>query len=173
MVTRRPAGLVGDYELLDIFVFQLKYEKLASEKLIQELDSNQPMSKGKKKTFFQKAFGLKNEGQYDANNIDADNFSTQEEKDTGFYLPGFFEVFPELKLKWPKWARRKDGSTVECETDRDCRFPQACCFHPIVPGKKFCCTGWTQRIMIPAYVGNEILADDNARGDYFLVVNLI
>jgi len=82
-----------------------------------------------------------------------------EEKATGFYLPGFFEVFPELKFKWPIWARKKDGGAIECETDRDCRFPQACCNHPIIPGKKFCCTGLGQRIMEPAYVGQEIQGD--------------
>jgi len=82
-----------------------------------------------------------------------------EEKATGFYLPGFFEVFPELKFKWPIWARKKDGGAIECETDRDCIFPQACCNHPIIPGKKFCCTGLGQRIMEPAYVGQEIQGD--------------
>ena len=80
----------------------------------------------------------------------------QENKDTGFYLPGFFDVFPELKLQWPKWVRRKNGGAIECETDRDCQFPQACCAHPILPMKKFCCTGYGQRIMEPAYVGQEI-----------------
>ena len=80
----------------------------------------------------------------------------EEEKKTGFYLPGFFEVFPELKLKWPKWVTKKDGSAVECETDRDCQFPQACCQHPIIPMKKFCCTGYGQRALQPLFVGQEI-----------------
>ena len=61
-------------------------------------------------------------------------FWDEEEKQTGFSLPGFFEVFPELKFKWPNWARRKDGSAIQCETDADCPFPQACCPHPIIPG---------------------------------------
>lgn len=64
-----------------------------------------------------------------------EKFWDEEEKQTGFSLPGFFEVFPELKFKWPNWARRKDGSAVECETDADCPFPQACCPHPIIPGQ--------------------------------------
>eukprot|EP01036_Dinobryon_divergens_P022420 gene22420-30672_t len=85
-----------------------------------------------------------------------EKFWDEEEKQTGFSLPGFFEVFPELKFKWPNWARRKDGSAVECETDADCPFPQACCPHPIIPGQHFCCTGWGQRIMIPAYARQEI-----------------
>ena len=51
-----------------------------------------------------------------------EKFWDEDEKQTGFSsLPGFFEVFPELKFKWPNWARRKDGSAVvECETDSDC-----------------------------------------------------
>ena len=70
-----------------------------------------------------------------------EKFWDEEEKQTGFSLPGFFEVFPELKFKWPNWARRKDGSAVECETDSDCPFPQACCPHPIIPGRSsfYCC----------------------------------
>lgn len=84
----------------------------------------------------------------------------QEEKQTVFdfkNLPGLFEVFPELKLfKWPVWSRNKRGNTIPCLTDTDCPFPQACCDHPIIPGDKFCCTGWGQRIMIPAYARQEI-----------------
>lgn len=85
-----------------------------------------------------------------------EKFWEEEEKQTGFRLPGFFEVFPELQLKWPKWAMRKDGTAVECEKDADCPFPQACCSHPIIPGQQFCCTGWGQRIMVPAYARQEI-----------------
>lgn len=85
-----------------------------------------------------------------------EKFWVEEEKQTGFSLPGFFEVFPELQFKWPKWSRRKDGSAIDCETDSDCPFPQACCAHPIIPGQQFCCTGWGQRIMTPAYARQEI-----------------
>mmetsp|Transcript_23240 Transcript_23240/g.31834 ORF Transcript_23240/g.31834 Transcript_23240/m.31834 type:complete len:324 (+) Transcript_23240:41-1012(+) len=85
-----------------------------------------------------------------------EKFWVEEEKQTGFYLPGFFEVFPELQLKWPKWTQRKDGSAIDCKTDADCPFPQACCNHPIIPGQQFCCTGWGQRIMVPAYARQEI-----------------
>ena len=100
------------------------------------------------------------------NEIDNDDdeelkkFWEDEQKSTGFYLPGFFEVFPELKLKWPIWARRKDGQALKCERDEDCQFPQACCPHPIIPGDKFCCTGWGQRIMSPSYQGREITSND-------------
>jgi hypothetical protein len=80
-----------------------------------------------------------------------------EDIDKEFMLPGFFEVFPELKLKWPKWARNKNGDPLRCETDRDCPFPQACCPHPIIPGDKFCCTGFGQRIMEPAYAPQEAI----------------
>ena len=85
-----------------------------------------------------------------------DLFWKEEEEQTGFYLPGFFEVFPELKLKWPTWARRKDGTALKCETDADCPFPNACCPHPIIPGDKFCCTGWGRRVLVPAYARQEI-----------------
>jgi hypothetical protein len=81
-----------------------------------------------------------------------ERFLSEEEKTTGFDLPGFFEVFPELKFKWPKWARRKDGSALKCTTDRDCPVPLACCSHPIIPGDSFCCSGFGNRIMSPAYV---------------------
>ena len=94
-------------------------------------------------------------------------FWDQEEEDTGFYLPGFFEVFPELKFLWPTWTRNQDGNVMLCETDEDCIFPQACCPHPILPGKKFCCTGTGQRILVPQYCPQELLSDEmleRARG---------
>lgn len=73
-----------------------------------------------------------------------------------FYLPGFFEVFPELKLKWPDWTRAKNGQPLKCKKDSDCLFPQACCQHPIFPGESFCCTGWGRRAMVPQYCPQEI-----------------
>ena len=91
-------------------------------------------------------------------------FWKEEEKSTGFYLPGFFEVFPELQLKWPNWAKRK-GEAIECEKDEDCQFPQACCPHPLIPGDKFCCTGWTQRIMVPAYAKQTAATDRRTRDE--------
>lgn len=94
-----------------------------------------------------------------------DRFWEDEEKQTGFYLPGIFEVFPELKLKWPTWSKRRDGSAIDCETDKDCPFPQACCAHPIIPGQKFCCTGWGRRIMVPAYAYQEAATDAGQGGD--------
>ena len=108
---------------------------------------------------------------YDNTNVNSDDTSkksistedmesaNKEQEGNKFSLPGFFEVFPELKLKWPKWARKRDGGQIECKTDKDCRFPQACCPHPLFPGQKFCCTGYGQRIMEPAYVGQEIQGD--------------
>lgn len=72
-------------------------------------------------------------------------------------LPGFFETFPELRMKWPKWSRDKKGNTIPCATDTDCPFPQTCCDHPIIPrDRKFCCSGWGHRQMIPAYVHQQI-----------------
>jgi len=103
-----------------------------------------------------------NDNSINDNNDDDEwkSFWEDEKKSTGFYLPGFFEVFPELKLKWPNWAKRKDGQAIKCEKDKDCQFPQACCPHPIIPGDKFCCTGWGQRIMSPSYQGREITSND-------------
>jgi len=86
-----------------------------------------------------------------------DSFVDDEEKTTGFNLPGFFEVFPELKFKWPIWSKRRNGGAIKCERDSDCPFPAACCNHPILPGEKFCCTGWGKRVMVPAYQVQEIM----------------
>ena len=148
--------------------FKAKYdisekEKIAIAKLKQtERDARAKAQKDQ--TWLLKVLGLVSEQDDGSADEDAteggDNRSTrekwevfwdEEQRDTGFYLPGFFEVFPELKLKWPIWARKKDGGAIKCETDRDCQFPQACCAHPIVPGDKFCCTGYGRRIMVPAY----------------------
>jgi hypothetical protein len=82
-----------------------------------------------------------------------------EEEEKLVNLPNFFDLFPELQFKWPKWATRRDGSMMECDTDKDCPVPLTCCTHPIVPGPKFCCSGWGQRMMVPAYVREEILAN--------------
>jgi len=94
-----------------------------------------------------------------------EKFWEEEEKGTGFYLPGFFEVFPELQLKWPLWARKKDGSAVPCKRDEDCQFPQACCPHPIIPGDKFCCSGWSQRILVPAYARQQATSQTLTRDE--------
>jgi hypothetical protein len=77
----------------------------------------------------------------------------EEKKNVRF--PGFFEIFPELK--WPKWSRDKRGNAIPCGHDTDCPFPQTCCDHPIIPReRKYCCTGWGRRQLIPAYVRQEI-----------------
>jgi len=89
-----------------------------------------------------------------------ENFWENEQKETGFYLPNFFDVFPELKLKWPTWSKRRDGSAIACESDQDCPFPQACCPHPILPGQNFCCTGFGNRIMVPAYARQQISSNN-------------
>jgi len=89
-----------------------------------------------------------------------ENFWENEQKETGFYLPNFFDVFPELKLKWPTSPKRRDGSAIACESDQDCPFPQACCPHPILPGQNFCCTGFGNRIMVPAYARQQISSNN-------------
>jgi len=91
------------------------------------------------------------------------NVSDEEEKKSGFYLPGLFEVFPELKLKWPIWSKNNSGDMMNCEVDEDCQFPQACCQHPFLLGDKFCCTGLGQRVMVPAYQGQEVLEKGHSK----------
>lgn len=81
-----------------------------------------------------------------------------DEEEKEFMLPGFFDVFPELRIQWPKWSKNRNGGLTRCESDRDCPVPQACCPHPIIPGEKFCCTGFGRRILEPAYAPQEALA---------------
>mmetsp|Transcript_40502 Transcript_40502/g.41332 ORF Transcript_40502/g.41332 Transcript_40502/m.41332 type:complete len:302 (-) Transcript_40502:226-1131(-) len=88
-----------------------------------------------------------------------------DEKEPDFYLPGFFEVFPELKLKWPKFSRNKNGQRSKCQVDSDCPFPQACCQHPILPNEKFCCTGWGKRAMVPQYCPQELVSNQKVNGE--------
>ena len=89
---------------------------------------------------------------------------SDKDKDPDNLFPGFFEVFPELLLKWPKWTRNKDGKTRRCRTDSDCPIPQSCCQHPIFAGENFCCTGWGRRKMVPQYCPQEIIAQQGPRG---------
>ena len=88
-----------------------------------------------------------------------------DDKDTEFYLPGFFEVFPELKLKWPKFSKNRNGKQIKCEYDEDCPFPQTCCPHPIFLNEKFCCTGFGKRALIPQYCPQEIISEQRTNGE--------
>jgi hypothetical protein len=145
--------------------FKAKYE-LSEEDKMKQIEARLKKVNERKKTLrknksrqniFAKALGISSD--VDEEEVLEDEttrdkwekFWVDEEATTGFSLPGFFEVFPELKLMWPTWAKKRDGSAIQCKVDADCQFPQACCPHPIIPGDKFCCTGWTQRIMVPAY----------------------
>ena len=83
-----------------------------------------------------------------------------EKKETKIIIPGFFDVFPELQLKWPEWTK-KNGQRIECKIDKDCKFPQACCHHPIIPGNKYCCTGYKKRTLEPAYIVQVIQSNPN------------
>lgn len=145
--------------------FKSKYELSEEDKMknieerLQKINERKKMLKKNKsrQNIFAKALGIstdvdEEEVLEDETTRDKwEKFWLDEEATTGFSLPGFFEVFPELKLMWPTWAKKRDGSAIQCKVDADCQFPQACCPHPIIPGDKFCCTGWTQRIMVPAY----------------------
>lgn len=84
------------------------------------------------------------------------SFKYNVSKNEEIVLPGFFEVFPMLDWKWPLWTM-KNGKRIQCKTDDDCKFPQSCCHHPIIPGDKFCCSGgYKQRVMKPAYITQEL-----------------
>jgi hypothetical protein len=74
-------------------------------------------------------------------------------------LPGILDVFPELRLPWTKWIVDKNGNRKECIVDSDCPFPYACCHHPILPGTKYCCSGWNKRKLIPKYIGSLIKSE--------------
>jgi len=65
---------------------------------------------------------------------------------------------PRLHFPWPIWSRKQNGSKIRCLVDNDCVFPQTCCVNPILPGEKFCCTGFGHRRLIPAYVPLVITA---------------
>jgi hypothetical protein len=143
--------------------FKLKYEiseeqkRLEREKKWARIQQRAEETKRRKSNWLSKATNLfSNADKTDEEDISMakqnwEKFWEEEEKQTGFYLPGIFEVFPELQFKWPNWARRKDGTAIDCESDEDCPIPQACCAHPIIPGQQFCCTGWGKRVMVPAY----------------------
>lgn len=139
--------------------FKAKYDVSEKEKLKEQ---RMMLDKYEEKLRTRKSLAKKKK--YINNNNDEDEITTKEKwdlfwekekKDTGFYWPGFFEVFPELKTLWPKWAKDKNGKTKMCKNDQDCPFPQACCPHPIVPGLSFCCTKGGKRKMVPAYAFQE------------------
>lgn len=75
---------------------------------------------------------------------------------SGVKLPEILEVFPEFRLPWPKWLKNKNGNRIPCETDKDCPFPLACCYHPILPYEQYCCSGWNKRILVRQYIYNFI-----------------
>lgn len=158
--------------------FRAKYEVSEEDKLKQRdakwLEMAARAARRKELPWYKKAFGAQQVIDEETGEAESEErkesrekwskFWEDEEKDTGFNLPGFFEVFPELQLKWPKWSKNKDGKVKKCEVDTDCPFPQACCPHPILPGDKFCCTGFGQRLLIPKYAQQEAYAGDGSRG---------
>lgn len=157
--------------------FRAKYEISEEEKTKQRdakwLEMAARAARRKELPWYKKAFGAQQIIDEDTGEAESEErkesrekwskFWEDEEKDTGFNLPGFFEVFPELRLKWPNWSKNKDGKVKKCVVDTDCPFPQACCPHPILPGDKFCCTGFGQRLLIPKYVVQEAYVDNGPR----------
>lgn len=85
-----------------------------------------------------------------------DNYNITKIKKKNKIIPNIFDIFPELNLLWPNWSF-KNNKRIQCKIDEDCKFPQACCHHPIIPGNKFCCTGgYKQRVMKLGYIGQII-----------------
>lgn len=146
--------------------FKKKYEIVDEEK-VREYENNLA-NKSKKPSWIVELFVGSSKVELDENNEKTTKqkwkeFLAEEQKSTGLSFPGFFETFPELKIfKWPIWAKSKGGSVIKCETDQDCQFPQACCPHPILPGDKFCCTGFGRRAMIPAYATRSITSSPSS-----------
>jgi hypothetical protein len=147
--------------------YEVTQEDREKERIMRNAGIDARVKKGKKKAASANLFSsFLSKGAEVSEDVEEDSdlttkekwerFVEEEDEATGFSLPGFFEVFPELQLRWPTWGRRKDGSTLKCKTDKDCPVPLACCAHPIVPGDKFCCTGLGQRIMYPAYAYQEL-----------------
>lgn len=142
--------------------FKQKYEVVDEEQKTREYDARRQQRTKSKPLWLSEVFGSTSKVELDENNEKTTRqkwkeFLNEEEKETGLTFPGFFEVFPELKVfKWPIWAKTKKGGVIKCEVDSDCVFPQACCPHPILPGDKFCCTGFGRRAMVPAYQTRQI-----------------
>lgn len=74
-------------------------------------------------------------------------------------LQELIDLFPEVKSLIPKYAKKEDGGLVLCTSDEDCPFPLTCCPGFRQTGERFCCSGWGERVMTPAYVMNPLLSD--------------
>lgn len=143
--------------------FREKYEDISEDQKVTEFDNkiSRNMNKGWIESIFSSPSRAGSSSGEEKTTREKWSDLVAEEKKIGFNLPSFFEVFPELKLKWPIWSKRKDGSAIKCEKDSDCVFPQACCQHPVLPGEKFCCTGFGRRVLVPAYATIKVLADQS------------
>ena len=154
--------------------FKLKYEISEEEKMKMltekwdRINSAMVKKSKEKRSWIPDVFGKRKAEESDSELLTKEKWESiwaDKKKDPDFYLPGFFEVFPELKLKWPKWTRTKQGKSIRCESDSDCQFPESCCQHPIFLGESFCCTGWGRRAMVPQYCPQEISAGPRPRNE--------
>ena len=87
---------------------------------------------------------------YCQNHIDIDNkyiIQDSNNKNSSFYLPGIFEVFPELKINFKK----NNFKFKKCLNDDDCENPEMCCDNIFKELDKFCCKGASVGKSAPAY----------------------
>ena len=64
-----------------------------------------------------------------------------------FYLPGIFEIFPELRIN----LKKNNFKFKKCKKDTDCDNPEVCCDNPLKKNDKFCCSGSFVGKHAPAY----------------------
>ena len=137
--------------------FKQKYEIVDEQQKTKEYEAKMANRLNQKPSWLSSIFQKPTQVELDENNEKTTKqkwkeFLMEEQQNTGLVFPNLLDLFPELKMfKWPIWAKTRSGNIIQCETDSDCQFPQACCPHPILPGDKFCCTGFGRRAMVPAY----------------------
>ena len=122
-----------------IFVFFMSFKSLHSFKDVKSIYSN-------KYSYYKLNNINQNNNDYDKYIIKpSNNFNNI--KNSSFYLPGFFEVFPEFKIDFSK----HDFKFKKCVKDTDCEKPEMCCDSPFKKNEKFCCKGSLVGKRTPAY----------------------
>lgn len=158
--------------------FKEKYDISEEEKILKRdvlfAEMETRMVKSKEIPWFKRALGLTkqdlNSESPEEKDASQERLDTKEkwkklqsEKDekVSTTFPSFFDLFPELRLKWPIWTKDKNGRVKKCRIDSDCLFPAACCAHPFLEGDNFCCTNWNKRTLEKQYIAQEISVQKN------------